>query len=104
MTGACREAGLDAPVFEELATRFRVTINTLPTGRPVLDETDRGILECLAGDEGCSTRQIADAIELTPRATRTRLARLVELGLVRVIGTGPQDPRRRYFLPDRGTA
>ena len=26
MSTACREAGLDAPVFEELATRFRVTI------------------------------------------------------------------------------
>ena len=28
MSAACREAGLAAPVFEELATRFRVTIGT----------------------------------------------------------------------------
>jgi len=39
---------------------------------------------------------------LSPRATRTRLARLVGRGLVREIGTGPQDPQRRYYLAERG--
>lgn len=37
------------------------------------------------------------------RTARTRLARLVARGFVREIGTGPQDPRRRYFLAERGT-
>jgi len=46
--------------------------------------------------------EIAAAIGLTPRATRTRLARLVGNGHVREIGTGPQDPRRRYYLAERG--
>jgi hypothetical protein len=32
------------------------------------------------------------------------LANLVDRGLVREIGTGPQDPRRRYFLAERGPA
>ncbi len=36
----------------------------------------------------------------TARATRTRLVKLVERGLVREIGTSPQDPRRRYFRTD----
>jgi ATP-dependent DNA helicase RecG len=104
MSTACREAGLDAPVFEELATRFRVTIATARTSRPVLDETDQAIMETLAVEKGCSTSEIADAIGLSPRATRTRLARLVGRGLVREIGTGPQDPQRRYFLAERGPA
>ncbi len=30
-------------------------------------------------------------------AARTRLARLVGSGLLRELGTGPQDPKRRYF-------
>lgn len=59
LTGACREVGLGPPVFEEIGTRFRVT--------------------------------------LTPRATRTRLSRLVAGGLVPEVGTGPQDPKRRYY-------
>ena len=103
MTAACRDSGLAAPVFEELATRFRVTIATARVGRPVLDETDQAILASL-GRQGRLTSEIANAIGLTPRATRTRLARLVGRGLVREIGTGPQDPQRRYFLADRGPA
>ncbi len=97
MCAACREAGLPAPVFEELATRFRVTIATTAIGPPLLDETDQAILACLPDGQGLSTSQIAAEIDLTPRATRTRLARLVGRGLVREIGTGPHDPRRRYF-------
>ncbi len=97
MTAACREAGLAAPVFEELATRFRVTIATVAIGPPLLDDKDQTILACLANGQGWPTSEIAIEIDLTPRATRTRLARLVGRGLVREIGTGPQDPRRRYF-------
>lgn len=104
MSAACREAGLDAPLFEEIATRFRVTITTERMGTPVLDETDEAILQSLGGDAGRSTSEIADVIQLSPRATRTRLVRLVGRGLVREIGTGPQDPRRRYFLAERGPA
>jgi predicted HTH transcriptional regulator len=100
MTAACRDAGLAAPVFEEIATRFRVTIATARIGRPALDETDQAILEALARGKGMLTSEIAKAIALTPRATRTRLARLVGRGLVREIGTGPQDPKRHYFRAD----
>ncbi len=96
MAAACRDAGLPEPVFEELGTRFRVTISTQRIARPTLDETDQAILDALAGG-GRLTSDIARVIHLTPRATRTRLARLVGRGLVREIGTGPQDPKRRYF-------
>jgi predicted ArsR family transcriptional regulator len=47
-----------------------------------------------------SRSEIAKGIRLTSRATRTRLARLVERGLVREVGTSPQDPKRRYFRAD----
>jgi predicted HTH transcriptional regulator len=101
MTAACQAAGLPAPVFEEIATRFRVTITTTRVGPTVVDETDQAILGRLGGANGLATSEIAAAIGLSPRATRTRLARLVDRGLVREIGTGPQDPRRRYFLAER---
>jgi predicted HTH transcriptional regulator len=97
MAGACREMGLGAPRFEELATRFRVTLHTARIGPAALEPTDHAIVEILAGGGGLLTSEIATAIGLTPRATRTRLARLVAGGLLREIGTGPQDPRRRYF-------
>jgi predicted HTH transcriptional regulator len=97
MTAACREMGLAPPQFEEIATRFRVTIFTERVGRPVLDEMDQSIVEALTAAEGLVTSEVAKVIGLTPRATRTRLARLVGHGLLREVGTGPQDPKRRYF-------
>ena len=81
---------------------FGLTIEDL--GPSVVDETDEAILESLGLGQGLATREVAAAIALSPRATRTRLARLVGRGLVREIGTGPQDPKRRYFLADRGSA
>jgi ATP-dependent DNA helicase RecG len=97
MTTACREAGLAEPALEEIGTRFRVTIHTVRSGIPSVEKTDQAILDALAAGEGLSTREIAAAIELTSRATRTRLSRLAAHGLVREVGTSPQDPKRRYF-------
>lgn len=104
MTAACQAAGLSTPTFAEIATRFRVTIATTPVGPKVVADTDQAILDALSAAQGLSTSEIAAAIGLSPRATRTRLARLVRLGLVREIGAGPQDPRRQYFLAERGPA
>jgi ATP-dependent DNA helicase RecG len=98
MAAACRAAGLAPPVLEEIGNRFRVTLRTARHAPPVVDATDQAILDALAGDAGLSTQAIASRIQLTPRATRTRLARLVERGLVREIGTSAQDPQRRYYL------
>ncbi len=100
MFAACRDAGLAAPVLEEIGIRFRVTLRTGQVQSAILDETDRSIVDLVQAPEGLATRQIAARIGLTPRATRTRLAALVALGLVREIGTGPQDPKRRYFSTD----
>lgn len=97
MTAACREVGLAAPTFEEIGTRFRVTLHTERTGPLLMDKTDQAILDALADGNGRSTQEIAAAIERTARATRTRLVKLVERGLVREVGTSPQDPKRRYF-------
>ncbi len=98
MTAACRDAGLAPPMLEEIGTRFRVTLHTEPSGVLLVEKTDQAILDALADGNGCSTKEIAAVIERTPRATRTRLVNLVERGLVREVGTSPQDPRRRYFL------
>jgi len=97
MSDACQDIGLAPPLLEEVGTHFRVTLSTKRTAAPSLDERDAAILEVLAGREGHSTSEISKAIGLTTRSTRTRLARLVERGLVREIGTSPKDPKRRYF-------
>ena len=97
MMAACHDADLASPVLEEIGTHFRVTIHTTSTGTPKVDKTDQAILDALTAGNGLSTQEIATVIGLTGRATRSRLLKLVERGLVREIGTSPQDPRRRYF-------
>ena len=74
-------------MLEEIGTRFRVTVSTERISAPSLDEKDRVILDALKGDDGCLTSEVAEAIGLSTRATRTRLVRLIERGLVQEIGT-----------------
>jgi predicted HTH transcriptional regulator len=100
MIAACRDAGLGQPIFEEIGLRFRVTLPTARVGAPELDPTDQTILELLRFPDGRATREIAEGIGLSVRTARTRLAALVGRGLVREIGTGPTDPRRRYYLAE----
>jgi DNA-binding CsgD family transcriptional regulator len=97
MAAACREAGLPSPALEEIGTHFRVVLSAVPTGPVQLDERDRAILQLLEDGRGRSTAEIAKAISLSVRATRTRLADLVRRGFVIDVGSGLQDPRRRYF-------
>jgi ATP-dependent DNA helicase RecG len=102
MTAVCRDAGLPPPIFEEIATRFRVTIPTVLVGPMVVDATEQAILASLKAGQGLATREIAAIIGLSARATRTRLARLIDRGLVREIGTSAKDPQRKYFLAEGG--
>lgn len=98
MITACREAGLPPPEWEEIGVRLRVTLRASVSAAIGLDEKDVGILDALsAAAAGLRTREVADAVGMSPRAARQRLARLVGLGRVSELGTGPTDPQRRYF-------
>ena len=95
MISACEAAGIATPRWEEIGTRLRVTMSGESVGPAAVDAIDQAILDLLAQGDG-NTREIADAINRSTRAARTRLAKLVDAGLVAVLGTGPRDPRRRY--------
>ena len=103
MTTACREMGLPEPEIEEVGGRVRVTLHAIATAATAIavDDVDRRILERLGADNGLTTAALAAAIGRTPRTTRTRLAVLIDAGLVIAIGSSPNDPQRRYYLVDR---
>lgn len=99
MISACKEAGLKPPCFEEIGTHFRATLFSEVETAPVLDKTDKLILEYLkkSKDEGLSTQDIANNIDLSVRATRTRLIKLIDKRLVIEIATNPRDPNKKYI-------
>ena len=97
MTEACRAAGLPPPALEEIGTHFRVTLFSGSREAPVLDPLDARILELLRDSSGLTTAQVATAVGRSVRATRERLGALLQRGQVVVLGSGPNDPRRRYF-------
>ena len=96
MIAECRDNGLPAPVWEEIGVRLRLTLRTEQVRPVTLDPTDQAILDLLQGSEGRRTFEVAEGIGFSPRSARARLSRLVERGLVVVVGTGPNDPRRKY--------
>jgi ATP-dependent DNA helicase RecG len=98
MNQACREAGVSLPVFEEIAARFRVTIRNARIKTPQTDARSSGILDLLKSRGPLSTKDIAEHITLTRRATWSQLQTLVKRGLVMEIGTGPRDPKRKYAV------
>lgn len=95
----CIEYGFAEPKFEEIATHFRVTLYTQKVQNPMLGELDQTILSILkSAQNGLSTKEIAKAIDRSPRATRTRLLQLIEKGLIIEIGMGINDPGKKYLL------
>jgi predicted HTH transcriptional regulator len=104
MIAACREAGLPEPGFEEIGWHFRVTLSKQRAAPQLTDPVERAILALLADGEGHTTAEVARTIRRTPRATRTRLAGLVGRGVVAEVGSGPRDPRRRYYLAEDARA
>jgi ATP-dependent DNA helicase RecG len=96
MDRACLEAGLEPPIFEELGGRFRVTLASRPRGEIAIDETDQAILAAIT-TRGATTSDVATEIAKSTRTARARLQKLVDRGIIVEIGSGPNDPRRRYY-------
>jgi predicted ArsR family transcriptional regulator len=78
----------------ELARRTAVAAGRDPDS---IEYTRIGSIEMTAERVDRSTSDIAKVIGLTPRAIRTRLAKLIDRGLLREVGTSPTRPKRRYF-------
>ncbi len=97
MIEACIGAGLAEPEFTEVGLRFRVVIRTEAIGPATVDAAEQGIVDYIAKGEGRSTAAIAKHVGLSTRATQHRLAALEQRGLIAVVGSGPRDPRRRWY-------
>lgn len=98
MIAECKAAGLPPPEFQETGHHFRVTLRLQAVQQVQLDDVDRALIAFLDKVNGRSTAEIAVHLKKTPRTTQQRLGRLQERGMAVPVGSGPKDPRRRWFL------
>ncbi len=99
MSQACKEAGLGEPIFEEIGARIRVTLYKKKVQALNIDDVDRTILEFIHKNRSVSTHEVVSLVGLSRRTAITRLARLVDNGLLIEIALSLNDPKKRYELP-----
>ena len=65
---------------------------------PSIPEWQEQLERYLIEKEEISTKDVAQLWNLSDRAVRARLRKLVSDSILAEIGTGPKDPRRTYVL------
>ncbi len=96
----CRQSGLQPPLFQEVGNSFRVTLFNKHVSAPSEKEQEWQVrLEhYLLEHNEISTAHAAHVWNVSDRAARARLRKLVTQGVLAEIGTGPRDPKKVYVL------
>jgi predicted transcriptional regulator len=55
-------------------------------------------MDCIQNSLGLKTTQVAVEVNISPRAARERLKRLMELNLIIEIKTNQFDPNKKYMI------
>ena len=98
MISACKDQGLQPPLFEEIGATFRVTLFSQPAVVRKFPAWHAPLMAHLSANKQITTKEAARIWETSDRTARTRLRKLVEQGLLAEIGTGPKDPKKVYVL------
>ena len=98
MISACKDQGLQPPLFEEIGATFRVTLFSQPAAVRKFPDWHAPLMAHLSENEQITTKKAARIWETSDRTARTRLRNLVKQGLLAEVGTGPKDPKKVYVL------
>lgn len=96
---ACKTYRLPNPIIEEIGgPSVRLTLFTNSNQSPEITPADNELLNLFKGTDGLSTSDLAAKLQLTPRAVRTRINRLVKMGFLVPISRNTHDPIKIYVL------
>ena len=95
---ACKDQGLQSPLFEEIGATFRVTLFSQPAAVRKFPDWHALLMAYLYTNEQIATKEAARIWGTSDRTARTRLRNLVEQGFLAEVGTGPKDPKKVYVL------
>jgi|ERR1700733_3798234 len=98
---ACAQRGLEEPKFEERATEFRVTLYNAKSSKPLLNSFQRELIAYLKTKEKITTKEAAQLWQISSRNALVRLKHLIDIGIIKKVGTSARDPHGGYILVDQ---
>ena len=98
MISACKDQGLQPPLFEEIGATFRVTLFSQPAAIREFPDWYAPLMAHLSANKQIATKEAARIWGTSDRTARTRLRNLVEQGHLAEVGTAPKDPKKVYVL------
>jgi predicted HTH transcriptional regulator len=98
MISACKDQGLQPPLFEEIGAAFRVTLFSQPVAMRKFPDWQALLMAHLSENKQITTKEAARIWEKSDRTARKRLRNLVDQGHLAEVGTGPKDPKKVYVL------
>lgn len=98
MISQCQRSGIAVPRFEELGHFFRVTLYNRREVKPEINEWKKELLDLIAERKEISSKDAALLWEISDRATRVRLKKMVDEGLITEVATSPYDPQKKFIL------
>lgn len=97
----CQKKGLKSPIFEEEGNHFRSTIFSLKQEKTSLSIHEQKLVNYLEKHKTIQTQHAAKLWQISSRATRTRLTKMVQEGLIFRISTSEKDPHAVFVLQDK---
>jgi ATP-dependent DNA helicase RecG len=97
----CKKMGLQNPLFEEENNQFRITLFSLKKTKISMNTWERKLINYLQVNESIKTQEAAKLWKISDRATRTRLKKMIENGVIMRISTSEKDPHAVFVLGDR---
>jgi ATP-dependent DNA helicase RecG len=98
---SCEERGLKAPKFEELDYYFRVTLYKEKKSLKIKVKWQQEMVEHLKKNREVSVVDATKVWGVTSRTATTRIKKMIEIGILTEVGTGPFDPKKKFVLTEK---
>lgn len=97
----CKKMGLEEPLFEEEHNQFRITLFSSKKRKILVNTWEKKLINYLQENESIKSQEAAKLWKISDRATRTRLKKMMENGIIMRISTSEKDPQAVFVLGER---
>lgn len=94
----CERQGLQKPLIEEMNNQFKLTLYSTRIGVAKKHSWESLLIEQLKNKGSITPKEAADLWNITTRAARSRLKKMVEEGVIHRIASCEKDPKATFIL------